>query len=117
MPFGHQKNIKFKNMKNILLALICLVSFSFKTLGDDKPVCCTDKCSKECIEKCKKNKCTDKDCCKECETKGCQGKACKHDGAACCANHKDGKETCKAGKCDEKCKTECKKEGKDCCKK
>lgn len=108
-------------MKNILLALVCLLSFSFKSLGDDKPACCTDKCSKECKEMCKKNKCTDKDCCKNCDTKGCQGEACKkaHDGKAhaCCAKGTDCKEKCKKGKCDEACKTQCEKDGKFCCKK
>ncbi len=105
-------------MKTIVLALICLINFSFKNIGDDKPACCKASCSKECIAMCKKNKCTDKDCCKDCEKKGCQGKACTS-ASACCsaATQKDCKEKCAAGTCDEKCKTECKKADKNCCKK
>ena len=78
-------------MKNILLALVCLLTFSFKNYGDDKPKCCTDKCSKECIAMCKKNKCTDMDCCKKCETDGCKG-------GACCKKQTAANASCKAEK-------------------
>jgi hypothetical protein len=72
-------------MKNILLAFVCLLTMSFKGIaGNGDPKCCTSKCSKECIEMCKKNNCTDKDCCKLCDTKGCQGTACKDNAASCC---------------------------------
>ena len=102
-------------MKNILLALVCLVTFSFKNYGDDRPKCCTDKCSKECIEMCKKNKCTDKDC----ATKGCKGKTCtsadKH--ASCCATADECKKKCAEGKCTDKCKVADAKAEGACCKK
>ena len=113
-----KNNFKIYKMKNILLALVCLLSFSFKNFGDDKPKCCTDKCSKECIEMCKKNKCTDKDCCKDCATKGCKGKACtsaaKH--GACCATADECKKKCAEGKCTSTCKVGEAKEGACCTK-
>ncbi len=108
-------------MKNIILAFVCLLSFSFKNFGDDKPKCCTDKCSKECMEMCKKNKCTDKDCCKNCETKGCEGKACKSAMAStktvCCTTAQECKDKCAKGKCTATCKVGDVKAGSCCTKK
>lgn len=66
-------------MKNILMALVCLLTFSFAKAGDDKPK--TEKCSKQCVEQCKKNNCADKECCKLCGQKGCQVSACSKDNA------------------------------------
>lgn len=63
-------------MKNILMALVCLLTFSFAKAGNDKPKSCKESCTKQCIELCKKNNCTDKDCCKLCGQKGCQASAC-----------------------------------------
>lgn len=100
-------------MKNIILAVICFLGLNSKVLAQDRPTCCTDKCSKECVEKCKKNNCTDKDCCKKCGEKGCMGAACKASAHKCSNDSK----TCKAGKCDDACKEACEKEGKSCCKK
>lgn len=73
-------------MKNILLAFVCLLTFGFKGMaGNNDPKCCTDKCSKHCIEMCKKNNCTDKDCCKLGNDKCCSaGTPCSKDKAECC---------------------------------
>lgn len=104
-------------MKHILLALVCLVTFSFKNYGDDKPKCCTDKCSKECIEMCKKNKCTDKDCCKKCATEGCKGGACCKKATSCCATADECKKKCAEGKCTSTCKVGDTKTAGACCSK
>lgn len=103
-------------MKNIILAVICFLSLNFK--AQDRPTCCNDKCSKECIETCKKNKCTsDKECLKNCGTKNCYGATCSKKASKCCADTKTCKKNCAAGKCDDLCKATCEKEGKSCCKK
>jgi hypothetical protein len=68
-------------MKNILLALACLFTFGVAKAGNDKPKCCKESCTKQCVEQCKKNNCTDKDCCKLCGQKCSEATACKKDRA------------------------------------
>jgi hypothetical protein len=67
-------------MKNILMALVCLFTFGTKAVaGNNEPKCCKEKCSKQCVEMCKKNNCTDKDCCALCGSKDCKATACSND--------------------------------------
>lgn len=76
-------------MKNFLMALLCLITFGV-TAGNNEPKFCKEKCSKECVEKCKKNNCSDKDCCALCGSKDCKV-ATAGNGQASCCNKADAK--------------------------
>jgi len=101
-------------MKKTLVALSAFLLFACgnENKTSTLPACCTDKCSKECIEVCQKNNCTEVDCCDGHSETACQGHACKKASAEeaknelCCASLEQCKEKCAKGECAENCKVE-----------
>ncbi len=108
-------------MKNLLfiMAAIFLFSCSGPNKTEEIPACCTEKCSKECIEICRKNNCTEKDCCSEHPDTPCESHQCKKAKAGddnkevCCTTTDECKEKCAKGECTETCMVEGAKEA--CC--